>query len=118
MKNRLTLSTMFAITRLIVIFSIIFPAYSIRIGIIQNNIIIGQTYDSVTDVTRDQCVCYLIGLNATVSVGNYFQNNQTCQLFQLNTNSVIVQYFSNSSFIFLNQSGETSIGGIFRRIFV
>ena len=109
---------MLRITRLSIVFSLIFLAYSIRIGKIENNMIIGQPNDIRINITRDQCICYLLSSNGTISALNYFQNNQMCQLFQLNDNSVILQYLINSSFIFLNQSGNTSIDSLFLRTFL
>lgn len=89
---------------LLVILSAFSSINSIRIGKIENNIIIGITNNSLINLTRDQCICEMIESNELIFAVNYFQLNQTCQLFSTNITSILIQFNLNSSFIFLNQS--------------
>ncbi|CAF1466805.1 unnamed protein product [Adineta steineri] len=61
-------------------------------------------YNSLFDVTQDQCICEMIKVNDSISALNYFSTNQTCQLFRSNISTIYIEFYSNSTFVFLNQS--------------
>jgi hypothetical protein len=95
---------MFGIIAILSLFSV---TQSIQIGTIENNIIIGITYNTLFNLTRDQCICQMIKTNQQISALNYFQTNNTCQLFYPNTTSILIQFSLNSTLIFINQSSIT-----------
>jgi hypothetical protein len=91
--------------QILVILSLFSITNSIQIGKIENNIMIGITNNSLTNITLDQCICQMMTMsNALIKSLNYFQINQTCQLFNSNISSITIELNFNSSFIFLNQS--------------
>ncbi|CAF3958631.1 unnamed protein product, partial [Adineta steineri] len=77
---------------------------SIVIAKVQNHIIVDDMYNTLFDVTQDQCICEMIKVNDTISALNYFPTNQTCQLFRSNISTIYIEFYSNSTFVFLNQS--------------
>ena len=89
---------------MIVILSLFSVADSIRIGKIENNIMIGIINSSLLNVTRDQCICQMINSNELISAANYFQSNKTCQLFSYNITSVLITFNANATFLFINQT--------------
>ncbi len=87
---------------LVVILSLFSVANSIRIGKIENYIMIGIINDSLVNITEDQCICQMIQSN--LSALNYFQTNKTCQLLNNNISTIFIEFYTNSSFLFINQS--------------
>ncbi|CAF0838789.1 unnamed protein product [Adineta steineri] len=76
----------------------------ILIGKIDNNILIGNIFKSLWNITQNQCICEMIDSNGIISTLNYFSTNQTCQLFYTNFTSILIEFSLNSSLIFMNQS--------------
>ena len=95
---------MFGIIFRLFLFSVI---NSIKIGKIDNSIIVDITNNIFSNLTRDQCLCQMLKTNQLISALNYFQTNNTCQLFYYNTSSITIEFYSNASIIFLNQSEIT-----------
>ncbi|UJR29737.1 hypothetical protein I4U23_017285 [Adineta vaga] len=90
---------------IIFIFSLFSTIDSIRIGKIEDRIMIGIISNNfLFNISKIECICQMMKLNGTIIALNYFQINNTCQLFISNNNSFLIQYNSNSSFIFINQS--------------
>jgi len=87
---------------LVFILSLFSVANSIRIGKIENYIMIGIINHSLVNITEDQCICQMI--QANLSALNYFQTNQTCQLLNNNISTIFIEFYTNSSFLFINQS--------------
>ncbi len=77
---------------------------SIRIGKIDNYIMIGIANNPLLNITQNECICQMVRLNGLISAMNYFQTNTTCQLYSSNITSVVIEFNLNSSFIFINQS--------------
>ncbi|CAF4263481.1 unnamed protein product, partial [Adineta steineri] len=65
---------------------------------------VGNMYNTLLNVTEDQCICEMIKVNDSISALNYFSTNQTCQLFRSNMSTIFVEFYLNSTIIFLNQS--------------
>ena len=76
----------------------------ILLGQIQNNIIVGMGSQSLSNVTREQCICTIIRSNGSFCALNYFSTNQTCQLFASNLDPMTIQFNMNSLLIFINRS--------------
>ncbi|CAF1003793.1 unnamed protein product [Adineta steineri] len=77
---------------------------AIRITKIQNIIIVGNIYNTLLNVTEDQCICEMIKVNDAICALNYFSTNQTCQLYRSNSSTIFVEFHLNSTIIFLYQS--------------
>ncbi|CAF1102709.1 unnamed protein product [Adineta steineri] len=76
----------------------------VRVGKIQNYIVIGVMNNSLFNITEEQCICEMVKLNGFVSALNYFATNETCQLFSFDISSILIAFNLNSSFLFINQS--------------
>jgi len=87
---------------LVVILSLCSLVNPIRIGKIENYIMIGIINDSLVNITEVQCICQMIQSN--LSALNYFQTNQTCQLLNNNISTSFIEFYTNSSVLFINQS--------------
>jgi hypothetical protein len=92
---------------LVVILSLFSVADSIRIGKIENYIMIGIINHSLVNITEDQCICQMIQSN--LSALNYFQTNETCQLLNNNISTIFIEFYTNSSVLFINQSSISII---------
>jgi hypothetical protein len=90
--------------RMIVILLLLSVVDCIRIGKIENNIMIGIINNSLSNITLDQCICQMVQSNELISAVNYFQTNQTCQLFSYNMSSILIQFNVDSTIIFINQT--------------
>ncbi len=89
---------------MIVILSLFYVGESVRVGKIDDFIMMGNTYNLLFNLTCKQCICQMITSNGWISALNYFLTNQTCQLFNYNASSILIQYYFNASLIFINQS--------------
>jgi hypothetical protein len=89
---------------MIVVLSLFFAGDSVKIGKIQNAIVISIINNSLSNITGDQCICQMMKSNELLSAVNYFQINQTCQLYSSNITSVTIEFNLYSDFIFVNQS--------------
>jgi hypothetical protein len=78
---------------MIVVLSLFFAGDSVKIGKIQNTIVIDIINNSLSNITGDQCICQMMKSNELLSAVNYFQINQTCQLYSSNMTSVTVQFY-------------------------
>jgi hypothetical protein len=87
---------------LVVILSLFSVADSMRIGKIENYIMIGIINHSLVNITEDQCICQMIQSN--LSALNYFQTSETCQLLNNKISRIFIEFYTNSSFLFINQS--------------
>jgi hypothetical protein len=89
---------------MIVVLSLVSVGESVRVGKIEDYIMMGNACYSLFNLTFEQCICQMIILNGRISALNYFSTNQTCQLFNYNTSSILIQSYFNASLIFINQS--------------
>jgi hypothetical protein len=92
---------------LVVILSLFSVADSMRIGKIENYIMIGIINHSLVNITEDQCICQMIQSN--LSALNYFQTSETCQLLNNKISRIFIEFYTNSSFLFINQSSISII---------
>jgi hypothetical protein len=79
-------------------------ADSILLNNVEHARLTGDSYQTLFNRTKDDCVCEMLKSNETLVAFNYVATNQTCQLFRSNQTAALIQLDIDSSLIFTNQS--------------
>lgn len=75
-------------------------AHGVLLGQIRDTIIVGNLTRSISNLTKGQCICKMIGSNGSIDAVNFIPSKQICQLFPSSINPIAIQQNFNATLIF------------------